>query len=58
MAPSLQLRSARDLAQLLAECGERTRSAELLETIYCGFTEGFDTPDLKDAKTLLTQLSG
>jgi class 3 adenylate cyclase/predicted ATPase len=57
-ASSLQLRAARDLAELMAECGERQRAAELLKTIYCAFTEGFDTPDLKEAKTLLDQLGG
>jgi hypothetical protein len=25
--------------------------------IYCCFTEGFDTPDLKEAKTLLDELN-
>ena len=29
---------------------------ELLEPIYSWFTEGIDTPDLKDAKTLLAEL--
>lgn len=27
--------------------------SELIDPIYDGFTEGFDTPDLKDAKALL-----
>lgn len=29
----------------------------LLSLVYESFTEGFDTPDLEDAKTLLEQLS-
>jgi hypothetical protein len=29
----------------------------MLAEIYCWFTEGFDTADLKDAKTLLEELS-
>ena len=28
----------------------------MLAEIYGWFTEGFDTPDLKEAKTLLTEL--
>ena len=30
----------------------------MLADIYHWFTEGFDTPDLKDAKALLDELSG
>jgi len=30
----------------------------MLADIYNWFTEGFDTPDLKDAKALLNELSG
>ena len=29
---------------------------DLLAPIYRGFTEGFDTPDLKEAKALLEEL--
>jgi hypothetical protein len=29
----------------------------VLEAIYNWFTEGFDTPDLKEAKTLLDELA-
>ena len=29
---------------------------DLLTPIYEWFTEGFDTPDLKDARTLLNEL--
>jgi hypothetical protein len=29
----------------------------MLAEIYGWFTEGFDTPDLKDAKTLLDELN-
>ena len=34
-----------------------TRRARWSPTIYGWFTEGFDTPDLKDAKALLDQLN-
>ncbi len=30
---------------------------ELLAPVYGAFTEGFDTPDLKDAKALLDELA-
>ncbi len=30
---------------------------DLLKPIYSWFTEGFDTPDLKDAKALLEELN-
>lgn len=55
-APALQLRAAHDLARVLAERGERQQAADLLAPIYAGFTEGFDTADLIEAKALLEQL--
>jgi len=30
---------------------------ELLDPVYGWFTEGFDTPDLKEAKALLDELA-
>jgi predicted ATPase len=56
-ARSLELRAACDLARLWAEHGDRQRAADLLGPIYGWFTEGFDTPDLKEAKTLLEALN-
>ena len=55
-APSLELRAARDLASMLAERGERQQAADLLAPVYGGFTEGFATADLKEAKALLDEL--
>jgi class 3 adenylate cyclase/predicted ATPase len=55
-ALSLQLRAARDLAQMLAEQGERQQAADLLIPVYNKFTEGFDTSDLKEARTLLDEM--
>ena len=46
------------LARLLAKQGKRDKARAMLAEIYGWFTEGFDTPDLKDAKALLTQLGG
>ena len=56
-AKSWELRSSTTLARLLADRGQREAAHELLEPIYSWFTEGFDTKDLKDAKTLLEELS-
>ena len=55
-APSLQLRAARDLARLLVERGDGEHAIELLTPIYGRFTEGFDTPDLKETTALLDEL--
>ena len=44
-------------AQLWREQGNRHEAHDLLAPIYNWFTEGFDTPDLKDAKALLDELS-
>jgi len=41
---------------VLAERGERTAALELLQPIYDWFTQGFDTRDLRTARTLLDQL--
>jgi len=52
-AHALELRASCDLAQIL-RAGERGEEARnLLVSIYGRFTEGLDTPDLKDARTLL-----
>ena len=51
-----ELRAARDLARLWAERGERHRALDLLAPVYDWFTEGFDTPDLVEAKVLLEEL--
>jgi hypothetical protein len=36
--------------------GRRAEARDLLAPVYSWFTEGFDTPDLKDAKALLAAL--
>lgn len=53
----LELRAATHLARLWAEQSERRKAHDLLAPIYGWFTEGFDTPDLKDAKRLLDELA-
>ena len=51
-----QLRCANSLAKLMGERQERQRAYDLLFPIYDWYTEGFDTPDLQEAKDLLVQL--
>ena len=48
-----ELRAAVSLAQLHRDQGRRSEAHDLLAPVYGWFTEGFDTPDLKDAKALL-----
>jgi predicted ATPase len=55
-ARSLELRAARDLASVLAARGERRQAHDLLAPANEWFTEGFDTPDLKEAKALIDNL--
>ncbi len=44
------------LARLWRDQGKRAEARDLLGPIYNWFTEGFDAPDLKDAKALLDEL--
>jgi predicted ATPase len=55
-ARALELRAASDLARLWVEREERGRAADLLGPISGWFTEGFDTLDLKVARSLLDAL--
>ena len=56
-AKSFELRATTSLARLLEKQGRREEARAMLADIYDWFTEGFDTADLKDAKTLLNQLN-
>jgi len=44
------------LARLRRGQGHRSEARNLLAPVYGWFTEGFDTPDLKEAKALLDEL--
>jgi predicted ATPase len=57
-AKSWELRATTSLARLLAKQAHRDEARAMLAEIYGWFTEGFDTADLKDAKTLLDELAG
>ena len=52
-----ELRAATSLARLRRDQGRRAEACDLLSPVYGWFTEGFETPDLKDAKALLDELS-
>jgi len=52
-AKALELRAARSLSQLWPQHGQREAACNPLAPLYAWFTEGFDTPDLQEAKTLL-----
>ena len=51
-----ELRAALELGRLWRNQGKRTEARELLAPIYGWFTEGYDTPVLKDAKALLAEV--
>ena len=52
-----EVRAAGSLARLWSRQGRRTEARNLLAPVYGWFTEGFDTPDLKEAKALLDELA-
>jgi tetratricopeptide (TPR) repeat protein len=56
-AKLFQLRASTSLARLWRDQGECAEARDLLGPIYSWFTEGFDAPDLKDAKVLLDELA-
>jgi class 3 adenylate cyclase/tetratricopeptide (TPR) repeat protein len=55
-AKFLELLAAVDLARLWASQGKRAQAHDLLAPIHGWFTEGHDTPILKEAKALLEEL--
>lgn len=52
-ALSVELRSAMSLARLHLHRRSRVRPRDIILPVYERFTEGFDTPDLRDARALL-----
>ena len=56
-AKSLELRAAISLAGHWRDQAKVAAARDLLAPVYNWFTEGFDTPDLKDAKLLLDELA-
>jgi DNA-binding winged helix-turn-helix (wHTH) protein len=55
-ARSLELRAATALARLWRSTDKSRDADQMLNRIYRRFSEGFDTPDLKQAKALLDEL--
>ena len=56
-AKSLELRATTSLARLWQQQGNYTEAHQMLSEVYNWFTEGFDTEDLQEAKTLIKELS-
>ena len=56
-AKSWELRASTSLARLWQQQGKRQEAHDLLTPVYHWFTEGFDTPDLWEAKALLEALA-
>ena len=56
-AKSWELRAAMSMARLWRDQGKRDAARALPAPVYGWFTEGFDTLDLKEAKTLLNELA-
>ena len=57
-AKSWELRATLSLSRLLQKQGRSEEARKLLSEIYGWFTEGFDTPDLQEAKALREELGG
>jgi len=51
-----ELRAASSLARLWRDQGKQTDARDLLAPIYTWFTEGLDTPDLREAASVLDEL--
>jgi predicted ATPase len=56
-AKSLELRATMSLSRLWQRQGQRTAAQALLAPLYGWFTEGFETPDLQEARALLAALT-
>jgi predicted ATPase len=56
-AKSYELRAAVSLARLWQSQGRTEEARETLGNIYGWFTEGFDTPDLIEARALVDELN-
>jgi class 3 adenylate cyclase/tetratricopeptide (TPR) repeat protein len=55
-AKTLELRASVARARHCAKQGGRQKALDMLSPIYCWFSQGFETPDLLQAKTLLGEL--
>ncbi len=55
-AKSLELQAAMSLSRLWKKQGKEAAARQVLSEPYNWFTEGFDTPDLREAKALIQQM--
>lgn len=55
-AKSLELRAVISLSRLWQSQGKKVEARQILAEVYAWFTEGFDTADLQEAKSLLEKL--
>ena len=51
------MRAVASLARLRRDQGRRAEARDLLVPVYGWFTEGFETPDLQEAKGVLDELT-
>jgi predicted ATPase len=56
-AKAWELRATTSLARLWGRQGKREEAHHLLVEIHGWFSEGFDTPDLEEARAVLEELS-
>jgi tetratricopeptide (TPR) repeat protein len=56
MAKSFELRTSLSLCRLLKKQDKKEEAIKLLTKIYNWFTEGFEEPDLKEAKAMMEDL--
>lgn len=56
-AKSLELRAVIGLTRQWQKQGKRAEASQMLAAVYAWFTEGFETPDLQEAKVLLEELA-
>ncbi len=55
-AKGSELQAAMDLCKLLQSQGKSQEAHSVLQPVHAWFTEGYDTPDYQEAKTLLAAL--
>ena len=55
---AFELRAATSLSRLWQQQGKTKQAHAMLSQVYAWFTEGFDIPDLVDARALLDELEG
>ena len=51
----MELRTTMSLARMLDQTGRSREARAILADIYNWFTEGFDLPDLREARALLDE---